>query len=754
MTDLQQSIVITASQKFDYWRKKQVVRNYLVVILVVLGPALALATGLLLGFFEGPAKPQLLRGVILADIVYTLLIATLIARRILRIITARRNRSAGSQLHMRLTGVFSFIALVPTVLVAIFATVSLNFGLEGWFSTRVQKVVSNSLLAAEAYQSEHLITLTTDAQLLANFIERQRPRYQIVGAGEMRDALSRGQSTMQRSLAEAYVINGVSEIIARGERSYLFDFEPPDNAAIQRAIAGEIVVLEDWPNSEFRALIALNNYIDRFLYVTRDVDGNILNLLDETQETVSLYQQLESDRGKLLFEFALIYLGFAVVVILAAIWMGLWFADKLSRPMGRLATAAQRVSDGDLEVKVREEDGDDEIALLGRVFNRMITQVKGQRDTLIANNEETELRRRLFDSVLSGVTAGVIGLDKSGKIDIANAAAMELLTQNAENMLGSRLASAIPEFAPLFEKLKRRSDKVARAEIQLSRAGVEEKLLVRIATRQADSGAIEGYVVTFDDVTDLVTAQRMAAWADVARRIAHEIKNPLTPIQLSAERLKRKFGPMLDEKNHAALEQLSDVIIRQTSDLRRIVDEFSKFARMPTPQCKDIDIIELIRGAVLLQKSGRPDIKFDVDLPDETVLAFVDGTMMNQALTNLVKNASEAIDARAAESGEVFQGIVKIIARKMDDQIIIRIQDNGIGLPNDRARLFEPYVTLRDSGTGLGLSIVKKIIEEHGAKLELIDAPKFQGFSHFGAEAHISIPVSTPATTDGESSDE
>jgi len=739
---LQQSILITASQKFENWRNKQVVRNYLVVFLVVLGPVLAVITVLLLGFFEGVSNPQLLRSVILVDVVYTLLIATLIARRILRILAARKNRSAGSQLHMRLTGVFSFIALVPTVIVAIFATLTLNFGLEGWFSDRVRQVVSNSLLAAEAYESEHRITLTDDAQNLARFVNSQRERYRIIGAGEMRDALIRGQSNMQRSLAEAFVINGASEIVARGQRSYLFDFEPPSIDQINQAIENGIVIIEDWPNSEFRALIALERYADRYLYVTRDVDGNILNLLDETQETVALYQQLESDRGRLLFEFALIYLGFAVVVILAAIWMGLWFADKLSRPVGRLASAAQQVSDGNLDIKVREEKGDDEIALLGRVFNRMIKQVKSQRDTLLSNNAETEQRRRLFDSVLSGVTAGVIGLDKAGRIDIANTAAIALLSQESRNLVGESFVIAVPEFAELFDKLKYRADKVTRAEIQMSRAEKTEKLLVRIAKRQSDTGEVEGYVVTFDDVTDLVSAQRMAAWGDVAQRIAHEIKNPLTPIQLSAERVKRKFGPMIGAEDRVALEKYSDVIIRQTNDLRRIVDEFSKFARMPAPQQHNIDIVELIRGAVLLQKSARPDISYVMDLPEEPVIAYVDGTMMNQALTNLVKNAGEAIDAYlSSEKPNNFKPEIRIIATKTDDYITILIQDNGIGLPMDRARLFEPYVTLRDSGTGLGLSIVKKIIEEHAATLHLVDAPVFDAGNHFGAEAKILFPL-------------
>ncbi|MBL4805811.1 MAG: PAS domain-containing sensor histidine kinase [Rhodobacteraceae bacterium] len=747
---MQQSILITANQRFQVWQKKRIVRNYLVVFLVVVGPVLALTTVLSLGFFEGAAKPQMLRAVLLADVVYTLLIATLVARRIMRMISARRNRSAGSQLHLRLTGVFSFIALVPTVLVAIFATITLNFGLEGWFSDRVRQVVSNSLAAAEAYESEHLITLTNDAQLLARFIDQQRSTYRIVGAGEMRDALSRGQIAMQRALAEAYVINGDAKIISRGQRSYLFTYEAPTVAEIERAVNGEIVLIEDWPNSEFRALIKLDNYLDRFLFVSRNVDGDILNLLDDTQETVVLYQQLESDRGKLLFEFALIYLGFAVVVILAAIWLGLWFADKLSRPMGRLASAAQQVSDGNMDVQVREEEGDDEIALLGRVFNKMVTQVKGQRDTLIANNEETEQRRRLFDSVLSGVTAGVIGLDKSGCIEIANAAAIELLTQS-DAMIGVQLDTAVPEFAPLFEKLKRRVDKVVRAEIQLTRENKDEKLLVRIATRQADDQEVEGYVVTFDDVTELVSAQRMAAWGDVAQRIAHEIKNPLTPIQLSAERLKRKFGPKLNAEDRESLEQLSSVIIRQTNDLRRIVDEFSKFARMPEPDRRHENLTRLVRDAVLLQQTGQPDVQIVADIPDTAIDIEIDATMISQALTNLIKNAGEAIETytnKGAEDG--FQPQIEVTLKQEPDDCVITIADNGVGLPEDRARLFEPYVTTRSEGTGLGLPIVKKIIEEHGGTLVLQDAPVFAGHSRFGAMAVIRLPSTDFNTTENE----
>ena len=414
-------------------------------------------------------------------------------------------------------------------------------------------------------------------------------------------------------------------------------------------------IIQDWENNEFWALLQLDGFADHFLYVNREVDGKILGLLDETQETVRLYQQLEADRGRLLFEFALVYLGFALVVILAAIWMGLWFADRLARPVGRLAAAAERVGQGDLDVRVREEKGDDEIALLGRTFNEMTRQVKGQRDALIAANGETERRRRLFDSVLSGVTAGVVGLDGTGRIEMMNAAAAALLDLAPDAAAGQPLVEAVPEFAETLLRLDARKAGVAQGEVRLRRKGRERDLLVRVAARSADDSGIEGYVVSFDDVTDLVVAQRMAAWGDVARRIAHEVKNPLTPIQLSAERLRRKFGPMVGAER-ASLEQYADVIVRQTNDLRRIVDEFSKFARMPAPERKPIDLGKLLADAVVFQESARPDIRFVTTQPALAVLAHLDGTMINQAFTNLLKNAAEAIDERLTKDPGLAAG--------------------------------------------------------------------------------------------------
>ena len=476
------------------------------------------------------------------------------------------------------------------------------------------------------------------------------------------------------------------------------------------------------------------------------MDGEILSLLDETKQTVLLYNQLESERGRLLFEFALVYLGFALIVILAAVWFGMWFAERLSRPVGRLASAVERVGEGDFNVRVIEEQTDDEIATLGRAFNRMTEQVKGQRDALIAVNEETEKSRRLFDSVLSGVTAGVVGLSADGKIQFINASGERMLGLNGKTALGQDIATSVPEFTDLFEKTQDRSSMETQREIELVRAGVHESLLVRMAARRSTEGEVEGYVIAFDDVTDLVSAQRMAAWGDVARRIAHEIKNPLTPIQLSAERLRRKFGPLVGEEREA-LEQYSDVIIRQTGDLRRIVDEFAKFARMPTAEKSETDIIRVLNDVILLQREGDETTEIAFNPPVESLGLFVDASLMSQALTNLIKNAREAIEEKR-KTGDV-QGQVKVLVEPEDEFLRIRIQDNGIGLPEKRSRLFEPYVTNRDEGTGLGLPIVKKIIEDHDGQLDLQDAPVFEGCDHAGAEAVILLPRSRTGNENG-----
>lgn len=728
-------------RKIKQWRNH---RKFLIISawsLILLGPILTGLTVYILQGEFGSNLSNVLRFILLIDGIYLLVVIAIVGYSVMRMFAARRAKSAGSRLHMRLSRVFAIVALIPTVLVAVFAVVTLSIGVEGWFSKNVQNVVSSSLSAAKAYKNEQSNDLKVDLKFMAIRLNEYKDTNSFVSDSDLRLQLISYQNLIQRGLKEAYIIDENANLRSRGELSYLFGYEEPNQEAMDSAKTGDLFIIEDWPNNEFRGLIKLESFADKYLYISRVVDGNILNLLDKTMESAITYNTMEAQREKILWSYGLLYFGFATFVILSSILLGMLFAERLSRPVGRLAGAAQRLGAGDFDVQVIEEKGDDEIAMLSRVFNHMTKQVKRQRDDLITANDYTERRRRLFDSVLSGVTAGVIGLSSDGNVGFINLAAEKLLNLNAENHEGKSIKLAVPEFVDLFLLIQKNENKTQQQEIKLTRAGATEILLVRVSARISEDLLVEGYVITFDDVTDLVSAQRLAAWGDVARRIAHEIKNPLTPIQLSAERLKRKYSPMVgaEEDN---LSQYCDVIIRQTNDLRRIVDEFSKFARMPEPIKRSVNITKLLKDVILLFEISSPAIKIKLKNPHGDINVNVDETMINQAFTNLIKNAGEAIESKAKlNSTNKFDPEIRIFIKINVNNLEIIIEDNGIGLPTqERSRLFEPYVTNRENGTGLGLSIVKKIIEEHNGSLELLDASPFSNNEDFGAKMRIIFP--------------
>ena len=715
------------------------VRASSTIYLVFLGPFLAFATYIILGPFDLRAQSRLLQLVLLADLVYVITIVAFVILRILRIISQRRQKSAGSQLHLRLTGFFTVMALLPTIGVAVFATFTVNMGLEAWFSDRVQSVISASRSAAEAYEAEQREALVEDITDLANDLGSFRKSRNGTDFSEFRNQLAKRQQEMQRGMKEAFVINDERKIILRGFRNYAFDYDEPETVLFDASLK-QVQIIDDWNNNEMRALIYIDGFPGHYLYVTRLVDGNLLNLLDDTQETASLYQQLESDKGKVLFNFALVYLAFAILMIVSAVLLGLLFAERLSRPIGRLTGAAQKIAKGELNVRVREEAGDDEIAQLSKLFNRMTKQLKLQRDKLLQNTSQIDERRRLFDSVLASVTSGVIGLNPDAKISFINRSAISLLNYTDKISKNCTLEILAPEFLSMYENLVLGNLKNLQQEVKILRAGRLENLLVRMAPMKDETDNIDGFVIAFDDITELVSAQRAAAWGDVAQRIAHEIKNPLTPIRLSAERIKQKFVPLLDEDS-ASLSNMTEVIVRQTNDLSRIVDEFSRFARMPEPDKKSEDIIQIINSAISLQETGLPEISFKKNIVEGPIMFELDATMMSQALINLLKNAGESIESRIKKLGlsKVF-GQIKITAELQDSFLKVSIIDNGLGLPEDRARLFEPYVTTRENGTGLGLAIVKKIIEEHGGTFRLEDAPQYKKSEIVGAAAIIELP--------------
>lgn len=511
--------------------------------------------------------------------------------------------------------------------------------------------------------------------------------------------------------------------MARAGFSLLLDFDPqiPD-WALSRARDGEVVILTADTEDRVRALVRLDGYTDTFLYVGRLVDPRVLGHMDKSRAAAQVYEDLEGKRADLQISFALIFAVVALLLLLAAIWAGLDFATYLTRPIGRLISAADRVGAGDLAARVELGDSRDEIGSLSRSFNRMTGKLESQQRQLLEANLQIDSRRRFIEAVLSGVSSGVIGLDRAGRVTHSNRRACDLLSADSETLQGRDLSSKLPEIAELIAQARRKPQRICERQIGLPQDdGSDRTLFFRVAP-ELDQRNIIGFVVTFDDITELLAAQRKAAWADVARRIAHEIKNPLTPIQLAAERLKRKYLSQID-KDADTFKVCTDTIVRHVADIDRMVDEFKSFARMPEPVMDWADLGHLIDQAVFLQRNAHPDIAFTVELPEDPIVIACDGQQVGRALTNLLLNAIEAIETRDAQDKQSRPG--QITLRLSGDQRYrsIVIEDNGRGLPKaERQRLTEPYVTTRDRGTGLGLAIVKKIMEDHGGDLHLEDS--------------------------------
>jgi two-component system nitrogen regulation sensor histidine kinase NtrY len=504
---------------------------------------------------------------------------------------------------------------------------------------------------------------------------------------------------------------------------------------------GRIVPLSWDLSNGVAALRRLNGFDDLFLYAIRPVNPNVYRLLQRTQINILQFQQLEQLRGRIEFAFGLMYVLLALTLLTSAIWTGLVFANRLVMPIRKLIGAAQEVSQGNLKVQLDDAFARDDIGRLGATFKKMTVDLKTQRDDIMSANAQLDERRRFIEAVLSGVTAGVIGLDSEGCVTLINRSACELLRLKEAKLTGKPLKSAVPEFAGIIEKSRRQGrSKPVQSQITVLRESGERNFAVQV-TREAEGEADYGVIVTFDDVTELTVAQRTSAWADVARRIAHEIKNPLTPIQLSAERIRRKYGDSI-KTDREVFDKCIETIVRHVGDIGRMVDEFSAFARMPQAVFEEQDIREIVREAVILFQMSRPEIEYKIESMDEPLIALCDRRLLTQAVTNLVKNASEAVDAYMNGNGRaVEKGRIVIRLRGMDQRFVIGVIDNGCGLPKEnRHRLVEPYVTTRQKGTGLGLAIVQRITEQHGGVLELDDAPADEGYAH-GAWIRMSIPV-------------
>jgi two-component system nitrogen regulation sensor histidine kinase NtrY len=643
----------------------------------------------------------------------------------------KRQNLMGSKLHVQLVSVFCTLAAIPALIMAIFSIIFIQFSLQSWFGDRISMAVKESRIVAQAYLEEHQKAVGADILGMANDLNREAVHLNL-----HHDKLQNfiNTQTMLRNLSEAVLVNSDKDIIARSGLSFSIGFLPEDfDQKIDQADKGEVVLFVGEQEDRVRALVKMDNYFDTYLFVGRLVDEAVLEHIDLTKQATDAYSLLEQRQSQLKIAISSIFLFVAILLLLLAIWAGLTLAERLVTPIMRLVRATEKIGSGDLNIRVEEDHFENELTTLGRTFNSMTDQLANQRRDLVQVNQQLEERRHFIEAVLGGVNAGVMGLDIDGTIIVANQSAQTLLRRSDNDLIGKKLVDIAPEIETIRRVLRRKQSPQIEMEMDMDSldAAQPPHWVVRMSA-DINSETIRGYVATFDDISPLVDAQKKAAWADVARRVAHEIKNPLTPIQLSAERLKRRYGPQITDGKET-FDLCTDTITRQVDDIRRMIDEFSTFARMPQAQKKNENLVTISREVLILYQQSHHKIKFITDYPDHPVTIFADRQQIRQALLNLIKNAIEAMDD-LVHSDE--QQTITIRIQQQDTTAMIQILDNGHGFsPDVLARAAEPYVTTKEYGSGLGLSIVTNIIHEHHGTLKL------DNHKPRGAQITISLPL-------------
>ena len=682
-----------------------------------------LATFLVLGGMT-PILPtnDVVRALLFFNLVLVVILIGIVAWEAGSLMRARRAGAAGAGLHTRIVGLFSLVAALPAMIVALVATVTLDRGLDPWFTGSIKAIMSNTVEIATAYRDTQCRTLARETNLMAADLDRARGLFD-ADRDLFRQFMTSRATFLSFPLAMLVEPDGT--VAERIEGRPLENVAPPSEEDLREAREKDALCLIPRSGNVFRAVLKLSAHDGRILFVARPVDPRATEFIPAAEAGVAYYQVLEQKKLGIQVAFASMFALVTLIVLLSAVWFGLNFANHLIAPIRRLIHATDQVATGNfyVQVPVRRQDGD--LSHLGETFNKMTSELRHQHDDLTAASDLIDRRRRFTEAVLSGVSAGVIGIDPRGQITIVNPSAEALLGSARSDLMGHPVDAVLPEIAPLIEEAKSTRQRLVQQQILISRKGRERTLNVRVTSEQA-RGEDKGFVITLDDITDLVSAQRTSAWADVARRIAHEIKNPLTPIQLSAERIRRKYGKVITV-DREVFDQCTDTIVRQVDDIKRMVDEFSSFARMPKPKMGDEDVVDTVRQVVFMMRIAHADLVLKDDMPGSPIGAKFDRRLLSQAVTNIVKNATEAIAAVPDE--ERGEGEITVAVRKEpDDMVVIEVTDNGKGFPTEgRQRLLEPYMTTREGGTGLGLAIVSKIFEEHGGGIELADNPHGRG---------------------------
>ncbi|HIF61210.1 MAG TPA: PAS domain-containing sensor histidine kinase [Rhodospirillales bacterium] len=679
-----------------------------------------LATIIILSEFS-PLNPNL--GSVIAllnlDLGLAVLLGVVLVRKIIHTWFKNKFSPAGSKLHIKMVISFGMVAIIPALLVVVFLGLFLNFGIETWFNKRVRTAVNASTVVAQLYLKEHQQNIRGIALSMANDLNRAAPRMR-----QNPRLLKEFIITLSdlKNLSEAVVVNSSGKTLARSQLSFSLGFNFSNDDLLKGILngrPGEVIIITNQFGNTVRAGVKLEAFFDTYLLVGKFVDAQVLQHIAQTTGAADKYLLLEKNIYNLQTKFMFVFVLIAFLLLLSAIWIGWSIASKISTPIGKLIDAADNVGKGDLTTKVDydKRKDKDEVGKLSHSFNLMTEQLRNQQFGLIEANRQLDERRRFTEVVLSGVSAGVIGLDKRGCIHLSNRSAFELLSIKLEEHVDEPLGVCIPEMVSLLDEVIANPSRIVNGEIKLGRNGWQKTLVVSIAAEKIKQEII-GFVVTFDDVSELLSAQRKAAWADVAQRIAHEIKNPLTPIQLSAERLKRKYKAEIKSDQKTFL-MCTDTIIRQVKDIERMVDEFSSFSRMPEPDFKAVNLSELCTQSVFLEQNRFPDIDYIINTGEVEIIISGDRQQISQSLTNIMKNAAESIIYDSNLKKEI-KGKIQLDLLNKPSQIFIHISDNGGGFSENLIdRISEPYVTTRENGTGLGLAIATKIMEDHNGEILL-----------------------------------
>jgi len=647
---------------------------------------------------------------VVIDALALLVLGTLVGRQIWRLWSERRQRLAGHQLHWRMAVLFGGVTTFPAVIVTLFALFIVDYSLRGWFAERISTAVNESVRVAESYFDEHARSISGEVLTMANDINREA--YRLVGKGNLMGRYLSDQAAL-RNMADAIIFDGTGQVLAKSQFAFAITFANLESSWVEQARKGEVVILRADETNKLRAVVKLNSYVDAYLLVGRFIDSKVLLAMDQTRLAASDYQQLGFQQLDLQISFAVLFGIILLLILIASLWIGLNLATAIVGPLGSVIHVAEQVRGGNLSQRVPDDLQLEEISRLGSAFNRMLDELARSREQLVQANTQIDQRREFTEAVLGGVSSGVIGLDRDGKVTLPNATARSLLTKSDTELIGKKLVDVIPEFKGLLGIINQKRRRFGEEQIILQRQNSQLILRARIVSEVIE-GRVIGYVVTFDDVTGLLSAQRKAVWSDIARRIAHEIKNPLTPIQLASDRLLKKYRPD-DKKAADQFEEYVQIITRQVDDIGRMVDEFSAFARMPQPEMDRHSLLGIVNGQISLF-AGR-DLSLDVEIDDANndYATICDAGLVRQALTNLLQNAKDSLDEHRTATPTI-----RIKLQSEDDMIAIIVTDNGPGFPEmDFEKLIEPYVTTRQKGTGLGLAIVSKIMEDHSGTMHL-----------------------------------